>query len=121
VTRATTILSIRQHRCSPTSTSRRRRRPSPPSSGWIWAAPAAPLGSSHTPLAAGADDLAAAVFVATPPYEENDVEVYDRRGRRQSLQVVDAVPPEESLADPFGEPADDHPTVTTDDRPAEHD
>jgi len=68
-----------------------------------------------------ADDLAAAVFVATPPYEENDVEVYDRRGRRQSLRIVDAVPPEESLADPFGEPADDHPTVTTDDRPAEHD
>ena len=56
-----------------------------------------------------ADDLAAAVFVATPPYEENDVEVYDRRGRRQSLRIVDAVPPEESLADPLGEPTDDHP------------
>ena len=50
-----------------------------------------------------ADDLAASVLVATPPYEEDHVRVYDRRGRRQSLRVVDAVPPEESLADPSGD------------------
>ncbi|ERH13071.1 MAG: hypothetical protein J07HB67_02104 [halophilic archaeon J07HB67] len=46
------------------------------------------------------DDLAASIFVATPPYEESDIQVYDRRGRRQPLRIVDAVPPEESLADP---------------------
>lgn len=75
-----------------------------------------------------ADDLAAAVFVATPPYEESDVAVYDRRGRRQSLRIVDAVPPEESLADPFAEQADDPAPVTdddpapvTDDHPSEED
>jgi len=65
-----------------------------------------------------ADDLAAAVFVATPPYEESDVAVYDRRGRRQSLRIVDAVPPEESLADPFAEQADDRSAPVTDDDPA---
>jgi hypothetical protein len=68
-----------------------------------------------------ADDLAASVFVATPPYEEGDVRVYDRRGRRQSLQVVDAVPPEESLADPPVSPTDADSGPTTDDPPAEDD
>ena len=85
-----------------------------------------------------ADDLAASIFVATPPYEESDVRVYDRRGRRQSLQVVDAVPPEESLAEPPGDPpldpdstpptdpgsmspTDPDSTPPTDDPPAEDD
>lgn len=43
------------------------------------------------------DDLAARVLVAVPPYEPSDVRVYDRRGRRQSLRIVDAQPPEERL------------------------
>ncbi len=45
------------------------------------------------------DDLAGVVLVATPPYDAEDVRAYDRRGRRQTLRVVDASPPEESLTD----------------------
>ncbi|WP_435063266.1 hypothetical protein [Halobaculum sp. EA56] len=46
-----------------------------------------------------ADDLAAAVLVAVPPYGEDDVVAYDRRGRRRDLIVVDAHPPEERVED----------------------
>ncbi|UIP01076.1 hypothetical protein Hbl1158_06910 [Halobaculum sp. CBA1158] len=46
-----------------------------------------------------ADDLAATVLVATPPYEADDVVAYDRRGRRRELVVVDAEPPEERVAE----------------------
>jgi len=51
-----------------------------------------------------ADDLAAAVLVAVPPYGEGDVVAYDRRGRRRELIVVDAHPPEERVEEfPDGE------------------
>ncbi|MEZ3116266.1 hypothetical protein RYH80_10125 [Halobaculum sp. MBLA0147] len=57
------------------------------------------------------DDLAGVVLVATPPYDLEDVRAYDRRGRRQPLEVTDATPPEERLDDaaaaPGEEPADD--------------
>jgi hypothetical protein len=43
------------------------------------------------------DDLHAVVFVAVPPWTEDDIAVFDRSGRRQTLAVVDAEPPEESL------------------------
>ncbi|QZP37531.1 hypothetical protein [Halobaculum magnesiiphilum] len=43
------------------------------------------------------DDLAAAVLVAVPPYERENVIAYDRRGRRRELVVVDAEPPEERV------------------------
>ena len=45
------------------------------------------------------DDLAAAVLVATPPYDGEHVVAYDRRGRRRELVVLDAVPPEERVDD----------------------
>lgn len=65
------------------------------------------------------DDLAAAVLVATPPYEESDVQAYDRRGRRLDLTVVDATPPEESLADE--RPVADGPADDPADGPADDD
>lgn len=43
------------------------------------------------------DDLAERVLVAVPPYEPDDVQAYDRAGRRQPLRVLDAEPPEEFL------------------------
>jgi hypothetical protein len=45
------------------------------------------------------DDLAGVVLVTTPPYTTEDVRAFDRSGRRQPLDVVDAEPPEESLED----------------------
>ncbi|MFC6785023.1 hypothetical protein ACFQFH_03960 [Halobaculum halobium] len=45
------------------------------------------------------DDLAAAVLVAVPPYDSENVTAYDRRGRRRELVVVDAHPPEERVED----------------------
>jgi hypothetical protein len=45
------------------------------------------------------DDLAAAVLVAVPPFERENVTAYDRRGRRRELIVVDAHPPEERVED----------------------
>ncbi|PSQ27011.1 hypothetical protein BRD03_08365 [Halobacteriales archaeon QS_9_68_17] len=44
------------------------------------------------------DDLHEAVFVAVPPWEEATLAAFDRRGRRRDLTVVDAEPPQESLA-----------------------
>ncbi|QLG63425.1 MPN domain-containing protein [Halorarum salinum] len=58
---------------------------------------------SHTdgdPALTEADDLAGAVLVAVPPYEEGDVYAYDRRGRGVDLAIVDAEPPEERLGEP---------------------
>jgi hypothetical protein len=43
------------------------------------------------------DELHAIVFVAVPPWTADDLAVFDRSGRRQSLKVLDAEPPEESL------------------------
>lgn len=44
-----------------------------------------------------ADDLAAVVFVAIPPWGRDDVVAYDRRGTRIELSVVDTAPPEETV------------------------
>lgn len=58
---------------------------------------------SHTdgnPALTEADDLAGAVLVAVPPYEESDVYAYDRRGREVDLGVLDAEPPEEHIGEP---------------------
>ncbi len=46
------------------------------------------------------DDLAQVVFVAVPPWErdEDSFGVFDRAGTRQPLEVVDAVPPRETLS-----------------------
>lgn len=43
------------------------------------------------------DDLHEIVFVAVPPWDRESVAAFDRRGRRQPLRIVDAVPPDESL------------------------
>lgn len=45
------------------------------------------------------DDLAGVVLVAVPPWEpeEGSVRAFDRRGRHQDLEVVDAAPPREFL------------------------
>lgn len=44
------------------------------------------------------DDLAAVVLLAVPPWDEASLAAFDRAGRRLSLDVVDAHPPEERLA-----------------------
>lgn len=44
-----------------------------------------------------ADDLAATVLVAVPPWEEASVAAFDRSGRRLPLELLDAEPPEKSL------------------------
>ncbi|MFC6825515.1 hypothetical protein [Halopelagius fulvigenes] len=44
------------------------------------------------------DDFAAAVIVAVPPWEDESVKAFDRSGRGFGLDVVDAHPPNESLA-----------------------
>lgn len=43
------------------------------------------------------DDLAAAVLVAVPPWEPEQVAAFDRSGRRRRLVPVDAEPPVERL------------------------
>jgi proteasome lid subunit RPN8/RPN11 len=43
------------------------------------------------------DDFAAAVLVAVPPWDAESVAAFDRSGKRLSLDVVDADPPQESL------------------------
>lgn len=43
------------------------------------------------------DDLHATMLVAIPPWRRESVAVFDRRGRRGSLEVVDAEPPIEEL------------------------
>ncbi len=44
-----------------------------------------------------ADDLAAVVLVAVPPYDDDHVAAFDRAGDGIELVVLDAVPPEESI------------------------
>ena len=41
------------------------------------------------------DDFKELVFVAVPPWESRSVAVFDRRGREQSLELLDVGPPEE--------------------------
>lgn len=43
------------------------------------------------------DDLHATMLVAVPPWEPESVAVFDRRGRRQPLELIDAEPPTETL------------------------
>lgn len=43
------------------------------------------------------DDLHATMLVAIPPWTPESVAVFDRRGRKQPLEVVDAEPPAETL------------------------
>lgn len=47
------------------------------------------------------DDLAEVVFVAVPPWtaDEQSFAAFDRSGRRQPLEIVDASPPGQSLTD----------------------
>jgi hypothetical protein len=42
------------------------------------------------------DDLKEVVFVAVPPWDEESLAVFDRRGQRRELTVLDVEPPEES-------------------------
>ncbi|WP_276301513.1 hypothetical protein [Halorussus lipolyticus] len=44
------------------------------------------------------DDLHEAILVAVPPWDEASLAAFDRSGRRQPLDIVDAEPPAESLA-----------------------
>lgn len=44
------------------------------------------------------DDFAAAVIVATPPWDRESVAAFDRGSRRLDLEVVDAEPPTDDLA-----------------------
>lgn len=53
---------------------------------------------SGDPSVSLTDDLAATMLVAVPPWEPGDVAVYDRGGQRLELVLVDAEPPEKSLA-----------------------
>ena len=43
------------------------------------------------------DDLHEAILVAVPPWDESSLAAFDRSGRKQPLEVVDAEPPAESL------------------------
>jgi hypothetical protein len=44
------------------------------------------------------DDLAGVVLVAVPPWELDSLAVFDRAGTKLDLVVLDAEPPQESLA-----------------------
>ncbi|UPV74181.1 hypothetical protein M0R89_16780 [Halorussus limi] len=44
------------------------------------------------------DDLHEAILVAVPPWDEASLAAFDRSGRKQPLEVVDARPPTESLS-----------------------
>lgn len=55
-----------------------------------------PLGELDVSLT---DDLHEVMLVATPPWTRESVGAFDRRGRRRSLTVLDATPPEERLDD----------------------
>ncbi|MFA9426216.1 hypothetical protein [Natronorubrum sp. A-ect3] len=46
------------------------------------------------------DDLAEVIFVAVPPWtlDERSFAAFDRRGKRQQLEIIDASPPEQSLS-----------------------
>lgn len=41
------------------------------------------------------DDFHEVIFVAVPPWEEDSFAVFDRRGRRQKLTLLDVEPPQE--------------------------
>ena len=41
------------------------------------------------------DDFKEVIFVAVPPWDEDSVAVFDRRGEEQPLELLDAEPPEE--------------------------
>lgn len=43
------------------------------------------------------DDLGQVVLVAVPPWEQDAVAAYDRRGRQLALDIVEAEPPVERL------------------------
>ena len=43
------------------------------------------------------DDFHEAMLVAVPPWDEASLAAFDRSGRRQPLEVLDAEPPGESL------------------------
>ncbi|WP_327052237.1 hypothetical protein [Halomicrococcus gelatinilyticus] len=43
------------------------------------------------------DDLHEAVLVAVPPWDDDSIAAFNRSGRRQSLDVFDAEPPQELL------------------------
>lgn len=43
------------------------------------------------------DDLHEAMLVAVPPWDEDSIAAFDRSGRRQSLDIFDAEPPQELL------------------------
>lgn len=45
------------------------------------------------------DDLHAVVFVAIPPWERETVVAYDRRGRRQDVEMLAATPPTRTFED----------------------
>lgn len=46
-----------------------------------------------------ADDLHEVVFVAVPPYEEQDVAAFDRSGTEHPVQILDVEPPHGELED----------------------
>ncbi len=45
------------------------------------------------------DDLHGVVLVAVPPWTSDDLRAYDRRGRRQELELLDVVPRDGELPD----------------------
>jgi hypothetical protein len=45
------------------------------------------------------DDLHAVVFVAVPPWDRDSLIAYDRRGRRQSVEILPVTPPRRSFGD----------------------
>lgn len=42
------------------------------------------------------DDLHEVVFVAVPPWDDDSLAAFDRRGRKRELTILDIEPPEES-------------------------
>jgi hypothetical protein len=44
------------------------------------------------------DDLHEVVFVAVPPWDDDSVAAFDRRGTRREFSVLDVEPPAESAA-----------------------
>ena len=41
------------------------------------------------------DDFKELIFVAVPPWDDDSIAVFDRRGGRQDLELLDVEPPEE--------------------------
>lgn len=44
------------------------------------------------------DDLHEVVFVAIPPWDDESLAAFDRRGRKRELRILDVEPPEETFA-----------------------